>query len=126
MKAFAVLPNLGLLHYQHNRQLSCSILGSFQKLFTVFLCSGVARFYFDFSTTYIGAGMICPHIVNVSVLLGGILSWGVMWPLIAEKRGSWFDATLKDSSLEGMQGYRVGPRACVPNFRFYNLLFNIC
>ncbi|PUZ48101.1 hypothetical protein GQ55_7G218700 [Panicum hallii var. hallii] len=65
------------------------------------------RFYFDFSTTYIGAGMICPHIVNISVLLGGILSWGVMWPLIAEKRGSWFGAELSDSSLEGMQGYRV-------------------
>ncbi|KAG2573470.1 hypothetical protein PVAP13_7KG255000 [Panicum virgatum] len=65
------------------------------------------RFYFDFSTTYIGAGMICPHIVNISVLLGGILSWGVMWPLIAEKRGSWFSAELSDSSLEGMQGYRV-------------------
>ena len=66
-----------------------------------------ARFYFDFSTTYIGAGMICPHIVNVSVLLGGILSWGVLWPLIAKKRGSWFDAELPDTSLEGMQGYRV-------------------
>jgi uncharacterized oligopeptide transporter (OPT) family protein len=61
----------------------------------------------DFSTTYIGAGMICPHIVNVSVLLGGILSWGVLWPLIAQKRGSWFDAELADTSLEGMQGYRV-------------------
>jgi hypothetical protein len=70
-------------------------------------CCGVARFYFDFSTTYIGAGMICPHIVNVSVLLGGILSWGVLWPLIAQKRGSWFDAELADTSLEGMQGYRV-------------------
>ncbi|CAN6249429.1 unnamed protein product [Urochloa humidicola] len=65
------------------------------------------RFYFDFSTTYIGARMICPHIVNISVLLGGILSWGVMWPLIAEKRGSWFGADLPDSSLKGMQGYRV-------------------
>ncbi|KAL6651069.1 hypothetical protein ACP70R_009994 [Stipagrostis hirtigluma subsp. patula] len=65
------------------------------------------QFFFDFSTTYIGAGMICPHIVNVSVLLGGILSWGVMWPLIADKRGSWFDAKLSDKSLEGMQGYRV-------------------
>lgn len=66
-----------------------------------------ARFYFDFSTTYVGAGMICPHTVNVSVLLGGILSWGLLWPLIAQKRGSWFDAKLPDSSLEGMQGYRV-------------------
>ncbi|CAD6250172.1 unnamed protein product [Miscanthus lutarioriparius] len=35
------------------------------------------RFFFDFSPTYVGVGMICPYIVNVSVLLGGILSWGV-------------------------------------------------
>ncbi|XBJ03277.1 hypothetical protein VPH35_022472 [Triticum aestivum] len=51
--------------------------------------------------------MICPHIVNVSVLLGGILSWGIMWPLIAKKRGIWFAANLADTSLHGMQGYRV-------------------
>jgi hypothetical protein len=24
-------------------------------------------------------GMICPHIVNWSMLLGAILSWGLMW-----------------------------------------------
>ncbi|KAL5215220.1 hypothetical protein ABZP36_004372 [Zizania latifolia] len=64
-------------------------------------------FYFDFSPTYVGVGMICPHIVNISVLLGGILSWGIMWPLISKKRGSWFSADLPDSSLHGMQGYRV-------------------
>ncbi|KAK3154691.1 hypothetical protein QOZ80_2BG0193970 [Eleusine coracana subsp. coracana] len=65
------------------------------------------RFFFDFSPTYVGVGMICPYIVNVSVLLGGILSWGVMWPLIAKKRGSWYSATLPDSSLHGLQAYRV-------------------
>ncbi|CAM0945136.1 unnamed protein product [Alopecurus aequalis] len=65
------------------------------------------RFFFDFSPTYVGVGMICPHIVNVSVLLGGILSWGVMWPLIGKKRGSWYPASLPDSSLHGLQAYRV-------------------
>uniref|UniRef100_A0ACD5UDS1 Uncharacterized protein n=1 Tax=Avena sativa TaxID=4498 RepID=A0ACD5UDS1_AVESA len=65
------------------------------------------RFYFDFSPTYVGVGMICPHIVNVSVLLGGILSWGLMWPLIHNKRGSWFSAELGDGNLQGLQGYRV-------------------
>ncbi|KAJ6677405.1 OLIGOPEPTIDE TRANSPORTER YGL114W-RELATED [Salix viminalis] len=33
-------------------------------------------FYFSFSMTYIGAGMICSHIVNLSLLLGAVLSWG--------------------------------------------------
>ncbi|QHO00404.1 putative metal-nicotianamine transporter [Arachis hypogaea] len=66
-----------------------------------------SMFYFDFSATYVGIGMICPYIINVSLLIGGILSWGVMWPLIANKKGDWYDAKLKPSSLEGLQGYKA-------------------
>jgi len=51
--------------------------------------------------------MICPYIINVSVLLGGILSWGLMWPLIDTKKGDWYRADLKASSLHGLQGYKV-------------------
>ncbi|KAK2434136.1 putative metal-nicotianamine transporter YSL7 [Trifolium repens] len=64
-------------------------------------------FYFDFSTTYVGVGMICPYIINVSMLIGGILSWGVMWPLIENKKGDWYSANLKQSSLHGLQGYKL-------------------
>ncbi|KAG0457357.1 hypothetical protein HPP92_022514 [Vanilla planifolia] len=66
-----------------------------------------SRFYFDFSATYVGVGMICPYLVNISVLIGGIISWGIMWPLIGKKRGSWYSAELPDSSLHGLQGYRI-------------------
>lgn len=65
------------------------------------------KFYFDFSATYVGVGMICPHIVNISVLLGGILSWGLMWPLIETKKGDWYSADLKSTDIHGLQGYRV-------------------
>lgn len=65
------------------------------------------RFYFDFSATYVGVGMICPHIINVSLLVGAILSWGIMWPLIADRKGDWYSADLSASSLHGIQGYRV-------------------
>ncbi|THG16308.1 hypothetical protein TEA_022572 [Camellia sinensis var. sinensis] len=66
------------------------------------------RFYFDFSATYVGVGMICPHLINVSVLLGAILSWGIMWPLIYNQRGHWWQpADLSQSSLRGLQGYRI-------------------
>ncbi|KAJ0542627.1 putative oligopeptide transporter, OPT superfamily [Helianthus annuus] len=65
------------------------------------------KFYFDFSATYVGVGMICPYLINVSLLVGAILSWGVMWPLINEKKGTWYPADLPDSSLHGLQGYRV-------------------
>uniref|UniRef100_A0A0E0KSZ3 Uncharacterized protein n=1 Tax=Oryza punctata TaxID=4537 RepID=A0A0E0KSZ3_ORYPU len=79
----------------------------FQSFPTLGLQAYKNRFYFDFSPTYVGVGMICPHIVNVSVLLGGILSWGIMWPLIRNKKGSWYSASLSESSLHGLQGYRV-------------------
>ncbi|KAL1154011.1 hypothetical protein V6Z11_A09G213500 [Gossypium hirsutum] len=66
-----------------------------------------AKFYFDFSMTYIGAGMICPHLVNLSLLLGAVLSWGVMWPLIGGLKGEWFPATLPESSMKSLNGYKV-------------------
>ena len=65
------------------------------------------RFYFDFSATYVGVGMICPYIVNVSLLLGAILSWGLMWPLINNQKGHWYSADIPPSSLHSLQGYRV-------------------
>ncbi|XP_059647209.1 probable metal-nicotianamine transporter YSL5 isoform X1 [Cornus florida] len=65
------------------------------------------KFYFDFSATYIGVGMICPHIINVSLLVGGILSWGIMWPLIEARRGDWYSADLPLTSLHGLQGYKI-------------------
>ncbi|XWS50294.1 hypothetical protein CRYUN_Cryun12cG0075800 [Craigia yunnanensis] len=64
-------------------------------------------FYFDFSMTYIGAGMICSHLVNLSLLLGAVLSWGVMWPLIGGLKGEWFPATLPESSMKSLNGYKV-------------------
>ncbi|URD83293.1 OPT oligopeptide transporter protein [Musa troglodytarum] len=65
------------------------------------------KFYFDFSATYVGVGMICPHIVNLSLLLGAILSWGIMWPLINNQNGHWYPADTPPESLKGLQGYRV-------------------
>ncbi|KAJ4726717.1 Metal-nicotianamine transporter like [Melia azedarach] len=64
-------------------------------------------FYFDFSMTYIGAGMICTHIVNLSLLLGAVLSWGIMWPLITGFRGDWYPQTLPESSMRSLNGYKV-------------------
>ncbi|KAG7585913.1 Oligopeptide transporter OPT superfamily [Arabidopsis thaliana x Arabidopsis arenosa] len=65
------------------------------------------KFYFDFSATYVGVGMICPYLINVSLLIGSILSWGVMWPLIGAQKGKWYSADLSSSSLHGLQGYKV-------------------
>ncbi|KAL3630739.1 Metal-nicotianamine transporter ysl2 [Castilleja foliolosa] len=64
-------------------------------------------FYFDFSMTYVGAGMICNHIVNLSLLLGAVISYGIMWPLIIEKKGDWFPQNVKESSMKSLNGYKV-------------------
>ncbi|KAK7306845.1 hypothetical protein VNO77_44805 [Canavalia gladiata] len=64
-------------------------------------------FYFDFSMTYVGAGMICPHLVNLSLLLGAILSFGVIWPLIDRRKGDWFPNNLDESNMKALYGYKV-------------------
>ncbi|OVA09593.1 Oligopeptide transporter [Macleaya cordata] len=64
-------------------------------------------FYFDFSPTYVGCGLICPHIVNCSVLLGAIISWGFLWPFIAKHAGDWYPADLGSNDFKGLYGYKV-------------------
>ncbi|KAL6004393.1 Metal-nicotianamine transporter ysl3 [Asimina triloba] len=71
-----------------------------------------AKFYFDFSLTYVGAGMIISHmtkshITNLSLLLGAVISWGMMWPLIKEQKGDWYPGNLHESSMRSLQGYKV-------------------
>ncbi|KAF7018683.1 hypothetical protein CFC21_031945 [Triticum aestivum] len=64
-------------------------------------------FYFDFSPTYIGCGLICPHIVNCSALVGAIISWGFLWPYISTKAGEWYPAELGSNDFKGLYGYKV-------------------
>ncbi|KAH9743418.1 putative metal-nicotianamine transporter YSL6 [Citrus sinensis] len=67
----------------------------------------LAGFYFDFSPTYVGCGLICPHIVNCSVLLGAIISWGFLWPFISQHAGDWYPADLGSNDFKGLYGYKV-------------------
>ncbi|KAK4746666.1 hypothetical protein SAY87_025703 [Trapa incisa] len=64
-------------------------------------------FYFDFSPTYVGCGLICPHIVNCSALLGAIISWGFLWPFISKHAGDWYPADLGSNDFKGLYGYKV-------------------
>ncbi|KAA3464181.1 putative metal-nicotianamine transporter YSL6 [Gossypium australe] len=64
-------------------------------------------FYFDFSPTYVGCGLICPHIVNCSVLLGAIISWGFLWPFISARAGDWYPSGLEGNNFKGLCGYKV-------------------
>ncbi|KAF4351078.1 hypothetical protein F8388_013183 [Cannabis sativa] len=67
----------------------------------------MAKFFFDFSTTYVGAGMICSHLVNLSLLLGAVISYGVMWPLIGKLKGDWFPQSLSESDMKSLYGYKA-------------------
>ncbi|KAL9260187.1 Metal-nicotianamine transporter YSL2-like protein, partial [Drosera capensis] len=66
-----------------------------------------AKFYFDFSMTYVGTGMMCSHLVNLSLLVGAVISWGLMWPLIGMMKGEWFPQNLSEESMKSLNGYKV-------------------
>ena len=57
--------------------------------------------------TYVGVGMISPYLINISMLVGSIISWGFMWPYLLGKKGEWYDANLQETSLKGLNGYKV-------------------
>jgi len=78
----------------------------FSQFPTFGLTAWKQTFFFDFSLTYVGAGMICSHLVNLSLLLGALLSWGVMWPLISDLKGDWYPADIPESSMRSLQGYK--------------------
>ncbi|KAJ9533802.1 hypothetical protein QJQ45_026882 [Haematococcus lacustris] len=64
-------------------------------------------FYLNAAPNIIGAGMICPHVVNLSMLFGALLTWGWLWPLIATKEGQWYPAGLDEHNFSGLFGYKV-------------------
>lgn len=51
--------------------------------------------------------MICSHAVNLSLLLGAVLSYGLTFPLINKNKGDWFLDNLKDTDMKGLYGYKV-------------------
>ncbi|CAM8896491.1 unnamed protein product [Rhodiola kirilowii] len=79
----------------------------FSSFPTFGLAAWKQTFYFDFSATYIGAGMICSHLVNLSLLFGAVLSWGVMWPLIWGLKGKWYPGHPDKNSMQSLNGYKV-------------------
>lgn len=54
-----------------------------------------------------------PTLLNPrSMLVGAILSWGLMWPLIERRAGDWYPAGLDSHDFQGLFGYKVrGPAA---------------
>ena len=61
-----------------------------------------AGWWMDFELIYIGAGFITPLAVNVSMMIGAILSWGIAWPLLENREGEWYPAGLASHSFRGL------------------------
>jgi len=51
--------------------------------------------------------MIVSYLVNLSLLLGAVLSYGIMWPLIRQLKGEWYPASIDESSMKSLNGYKV-------------------
>lgn len=47
--------------------------------------------------------------VNYSMMVGAILSWGIAWPLIANRAGDWYPADLPNpgNNFQGAFAYHV-------------------
>ncbi|GLT35749.1 hypothetical protein SLA2020_101760 [Shorea laevis] len=84
-------------------------------------------FFFDFSMTFVGAGMICSHAVNLSLLFGAVVSYGLMWPLIDRHKGDWFPENLTESNMKSLYGYKVFVSvALILGDGLYNFLKILC
>lgn len=103
MKYFSISFLWGFFQWFYSGKESCG----FKQFPTFGLQAWKQTFYFDFSMTYVGAGMICSHLVNLSLLLGAVLSYGMMWPLIDRLKGHWFSESLKESDMKSLYGYKV-------------------
>ncbi|KAL8134567.1 hypothetical protein AgCh_009549 [Apium graveolens] len=45
--------------------------------------------------------------VNCSLLVGAIISWGILWPYVSQRAGDWYPAGLKSHDFKGLYGYKV-------------------
>ena len=52
-------------------------------------------------------GMIVPYVVAYSLMFGAVISSGIMWPLLAQREGQWYESGLQSQDFRGLFGYKV-------------------
>lgn len=60
--------------------------------------------------------------VAYSLMFGAIISSGIMWPLIAQREGQWYESGLQSQDFRGLFGYKVclkhgGRRPVLPHWQ---------
>lgn len=83
------------------------VCGGFDAFPIFGLAAARWTFYLSLTPNLIGAGMICPHIVNMSLLSGAVMTWGILWPYIGTKEGDWYPAGKSEHDFSGLFGYKV-------------------
>lgn len=95
------------------------VFSGYQWVFNNPACNGFQRFptfglealrytwNFDFQLPLVGLGILAPISVTWSVLIGGLVSWGLLWPVLSSKEGKWFPRELQPWDIRGVFGYRL-------------------
>ncbi|KAL3742861.1 hypothetical protein ACJRO7_018206 [Eucalyptus globulus] len=123
MKCFSFSFLWGFFQWFYKGKDSCG----FAQFPTFGLQAWKQTFFFDFSMTFVGAGMICSHLVNLSLLFGSVISYGIMWPLIDIHKGDWFSNGLEESSMKSLYGYKAFISvALILGDGLYNIVKIVC
>uniref|UniRef100_A0ACD5VFK3 Uncharacterized protein n=1 Tax=Avena sativa TaxID=4498 RepID=A0ACD5VFK3_AVESA len=64
------------------------------------------KFYFDFSASLVGVGMICPVVVNFSMLFASTITSFFLLPTLLSKKGTWYTDP-SPTNFRGINGYKV-------------------
>jgi hypothetical protein len=65
------------------------------------------KWYFDFQMPLVGIGLMVPLGVAWSMLVGAVISWGVLWPVLDAKKGAWYPDALPVWDARGLFGYQL-------------------
>jgi hypothetical protein len=68
---------------------------------------------FDFQLSLLGLGIIAPLSVAWSLVVGAVVSWGLLWPVLSTREGAWFPSGEARRAVCGMLGVHGNPAVYV-------------
>jgi hypothetical protein len=101
------------------------IFSSYKWIFNHPACNGFTHFptfglqalrytwNFDFQLPLVGVGIMAPVNVAWSMLVGAVLCWGLIWPLVWSKEGTWYAKDLPVWDPRGQLGYLIATAAAL-------------
>jgi hypothetical protein len=65
------------------------------------------KWFFDFQMPLVGVGLMAPLGIAWSMVVGAVISWGVLWPVLDARKGAWYPADLPAYDVRGLFGYQL-------------------